>query len=159
MKSRTRRSPARGPRSRLPTWVTVLGMVLVLGELTGGAVLLAGGRGGLGALGLGTRTVVLTVDGACAVDAVTYRTPTRHGQFDITAGTSPEGIKDCFSHGGFTGPTLTKTVAVRSGGTVTISIFERNGVTALSCSITVSGRVLDHAQVEDGRAACRARIP
>lgn len=162
MTSRAERSPARAVLPRLPGWVTVLGVVLVLGELTGGAVLLAGGPSSLAALSGETRTVVLKVDGACGSDDATYRTPTGDGQFDITVGRSPEGLTECMSHGSPTTPTLTKTVAVPAGGTVTISIFNGTGDPdlPLTCSITVNGSALDQVQAGDGkRATCRARIP
>jgi hypothetical protein len=92
------RSPARAVLTRLPGWV-ILGLVLVLGELTGGAVLLAGGRDGLTALGGATRTVVLQVDGACDGDTATYTTPTGDGQFDMPAQTPPLSLANCVSHG------------------------------------------------------------
>lgn len=55
MRSRTTRSPGRPASSGPPGPVTVLGVALVLGELVGGAVILAGGRSGLAALGGGSR--------------------------------------------------------------------------------------------------------
>lgn len=163
MTSRPGPSPARARLSRLPGWVPVLGAVLVLGELTGGAVLLAGAPGGLAALGGETRTVVLEVDGGCAGDSAAYTSPAGDGHFDMSGQTavgSPSG--GCVSHGSPTNPPLRMTLAVPAGGTVTISTFNRYGDASfpLICLITMHGAVLN--QVSDasrGRATCRAKIP
>ena len=142
-------SPARAALSRFPRWLTALGLVLVLGELAGGAVLLAGGGG--------PRTVVLQVSNAYSGDTATYRTPTGDGQFDMPADTPPLG------QGGYSepGPTLTKTVTVQAGGTVTISTFNGYGGMPLTCSITVNGKVLSQVPADGfwARATCRARVP
>ena len=87
------RSPVRAALSRLPSWVTALGIVLLLGELTGAAVLaegLHGGRrsshGGTGSTAM-MQTVVLRVDGGHAGcnppnscgPQVAWHTPAGHG--------------------------------------------------------------------------------
>lgn len=153
-------APARMAPSRLPGWVTVLGAVVVLGELAGGALLLGapGSAGGLAALTGGTRSVVLQVEGSCAGDGARYTTPAGDGHFDMPA---QEGLINCFTHGGPSTPVLQKTVTVRAGGTVTISTFNGYGSYPLTCSITVDGQVLSQVQNDGiwGRATCRAKIP
>lgn len=149
MTSHPGRSPARARTSRLPGWVPVLGLVLVLGEVTGGAVLLAGGGG--------PRTVVLQVSNAYSGDSATYTTPTGDGQFEMPADTPPLG------QGGYeeAGPTLSKTVRVQSGGTVTISTFNGYGGSPVTCSITMNGAVLSQVPADGfwARATCRAKVP
>lgn len=163
MKSGMQRSPVRAARSRLPAWVTVLGLVLVLGELAGGAFLLAGDPGGPAALGGPARTVVLQIIGGCSGDSATYTSPAGDGQFDLSTQTavgSPSG--GCVSHGSPTNPPLRKTVAVPAGEMVKISTFNvyGSGSFPLICSITVDGRVLSQVPNDGrGRAACRAKIP
>lgn len=148
------RSPVRAALSRLPGWVTALGLILVLGELAGGAILLVAPS--LAALGGGPRTVVLQVENAYSGDSATYTTPTGDGQFDMPFETPPLG-QGSYSE---SGPTVTETVTVPAGGLVTIHTF--SGYEGrLGCSITVNGRVL--SQVTTGgfwdRATCRAKIP
>lgn len=160
MTPRATRSSLRSALSRLPGSLTALGVLLVLSELTGGAVLLAAGPGGLAALGGPQRTVVLTVDGGCYGDGATYTTPAGNGQFDITLGRE-DGPVDCYTHGGFSGEPLTKTVTVPAGGTVTMSIYNHKGFYPLTCSISAGGRVLNKVPVGNPgeRGTCRARIP
>lgn len=158
MTARAARSSVRAALSRLPRWLTALGVVLVLGELTGG-VLLAAGPADLVALGP-HRTVVLKVDGGCYGDRATYRTPTGNGHFDITLG-QEDGPPDCYTHGGFSGTPLTKTVTVPAEGTVTVTIYNHQGLGPLTCSIVLDGGELDEAEARDGgeSATCGARIP
>jgi hypothetical protein len=158
MTSHADRSPARPALSRLPRWVTALGLVLVVGELTAGAAALAKRAPGLAWLGGRTRTVVLQVEGSCAGDSATYTTPTGDGQFDMPA---QAGLINCVTHGGPSTPTLQKTFAVQVGGIVTISTFNAYGSYPITCSITVNGQVLSQDPNDGfrGRATCRAKIP
>ncbi|MDN3360070.1 hypothetical protein QWU11_46425 [Actinomadura sp. DC4] len=153
-------SSARAALTLLPGWVTVLGLVLVLGELTGGAVLLARSRDGLTAPGGAAQTVVLQVTGACAGDTATYTTPTGDGQFDMPAQKPPRSLANCVSHGSPTTPTLQKTVNMQPGGKVTINTFNGYADFPLTCSITMNGKVLSQVVNNEfwGRATCWARI-
>lgn len=142
--------------SRLPRWVTALGLVLVLGELTGAALLAKGPRGlatGPGVL----RTVVLRVYAApvqgitchhCS-PMVSYSTPTVSG----TGGAMGDG--------GRMVPFIT-TVRVRSGGTVTLD-GSYVGAQSITCSVAVDGKVVTKNtdnQATDGPAAhCQSVIP
>ena len=158
MTSHANQSPARAALSRLPGWVTALGMALVLAELTADAVVLAGGWGGLAVLGGETRTVVLQVGNVYGDDSATYTTPTRDGRFDVPAEARPLG-QGSYSE---PGANPTKTVAVRPGGIVTIHTFSGTGA-AVTCSITVDGKVLSLTTPEADpvwtSGTCRARIP
>jgi len=156
---------ARAALSRLPRWVTVLGIVLVLVVLTGIAALLVIGISGLEVrLGLTrTVTVVLKVDGepaqtlqggiACNMHGtgpcptpadtgtVTYTTPTGGATYQYTALPS------------------TRKIQVPVGGVVTLDAS--SDVDALFCLILLDGKVLGQgSSPNDGnRTTCRAAIP
>lgn len=157
----------RAALSRLPRWVTVLGIVLVLGVLAGIAALLATGNSPLaGRLG-GTRTVtvVLKIDGelayllqsppiACnghggpcdpsvyvSTGTITYTTPTGTETYHYTA------------------LPATRTVQVPAGGVVTLDASSE--VDVVGCSILMNGKVLSRTwpAKDTARTACRATIP
>ena len=171
--------------SRLPRWMTALGIVLSLGELAGAAALWAAGTEGVPRTaaarqaphgpgspatvpGGGTRTVALEVDGvgmpsglipqgtACR-PSCDPRQPSVGGPVDYT---TPAGSID-------EDPTLpfTTTVRVPAGGAVTLQAYpwmNAYGVAyQVTCSILLNGRVLsrDTSTGPGGRATCRARIP
>lgn len=149
MTNRPRPAQARASLSRLPRWVPVLGVVLVLGEVTGAAILLPGGGG--------PRAVVLQVSNAYSGDGATYTTPAGDGQFEMPADTPPLGQASTWQ----AGPTVSKTVSVPSGGTVTISTFNGYGGMPLTCSISVNGTVVSKVPADGfwARATCRATVP
>lgn len=148
----------RGAVSRLPRWVTVLGLVLVLGELVG-AALLAKGPGSLaiGAPG-GIQTVVLQVDHVpvqgipcspyCS-PMTEYTTPTGSGTYTAT---------DDALHA----LPFRKTVRMRADGTVTLE-GSYVGDQSITCSITVNGKVLsrhtNNGSSNAPSAHCQSVIP
>ena len=145
--------------SRLPRWVTVLGLVLVLGELAGAALLAKGpGSLGIGAHG-GMRTVVLRVDHVpvpgipcspyCSQE-VDYSTPTGSGTYNA--------MDDRLRALPFA-----KTVRVRAGAIVTLD-GSYVGDQSITCSITVNGKVVsrntDNVSSSNGPVAhCQSVIP
>ena len=172
------RSGARAALSRLPRWVTVLGIVLVLAVLAGTAAVLAIGTSGLeGRLGL-TRTVVLriyaeprhpvdtilcnphssvTTEPGCNPYSpfsglVWYNSPTSGGSYQYTA---PSTDRYTVLH--------TWRVRVPVGGFVTLdSTGGGSGAEVVGCSILLDGRVLSrHISTFDspGGPTCQARIP
>lgn len=161
MTSHSDRSLARVALSRLPGWVTVLGMALVLAELAAATVPLVTGRGGLAAgphggtgRSAGMRTVVLDIANAHRDDSATYTTPTGDGRFTMPAETRPL----------IPGAIVAKTVGVQAGGIVTIHVVPGTGGTAgLTCTIMVNGGAVSQATAEYGGfrswATCRARVP
>ena len=131
--------PSRPALSRLPRWVTVLGLVLVVLAV---AALLAKGPIGraIGGHG-GMRTVVLKADDVpvpgipcgqspCAPE-VRYTTPTGSATYD---GDIHDPSRSSLLP-------FTKTVRVRAGGTVTLDAAYI-GAQWITCSITVNGTVV-----------------
>jgi hypothetical protein len=126
---------ARAALSRLPTWVPVLGVALVLGEL----IAAAGVRTPRPA---GTETVVLRVDGVTGGPSLSYETPT-------------ESATDNSRNMPFV-----KEVRVEAGGSVTIHTFSGTA-DPVTCSITVNGKVLSRVTSHGfwDKTTCHSKIP
>jgi hypothetical protein len=123
---------ARVALSRLPAWVPVLGVVLVLGELTAAAGVLTARS---------TETVVLRVDGVPGGPSLTYETPV--GGAAVRARNTP----------------FVKEVRIRAGGSVTIHTFSGTN-DPVTCSITVNGKVLSRMTSHGfwDRTTCHSKI-
>jgi hypothetical protein len=143
--------------------VTVLGIVLVLAVVGGGAALLAIGTTGLEArLGLTrTVTVVLKVDGELADLSQTPICNGHGGPCDFPADTgtitytTPTG-STTYQYAGLPS---TRSVQVPVGGTVTLDAS--SDVDTLTCLILLNGKVLNQgwSPKDVNRTACHATIP
>lgn len=167
--ARPGRPQARAVLSRLPRGVTALGIVLLLGELAGGALLAGCAHGPASASPAphgttpaipyprdGTRTVVLRVDG-------------KYRPIPDTSGCQDGNVPPRFCEVTYTTPAGSKTTYVDSlpfvttirvpvGATVTLSEFVL--ADPLTCSITVDGAVLSRFTSHRGPdPSCRATIP
>lgn len=158
--------------SRPPRWLTVLGIVLLLGELTGAAVFLAAGPhgetrpragpnggtqptagfpGGTADRGA-AQTVVLRVDGV--PDPSCQQEPGRC-MSDVTY-SRPTGTATVYS-----GPLpFVKEVPVPPGGIVTLTGASVS-MERLACSITVDGKVVSQTATRNAlnAVACHAMLP
>jgi hypothetical protein len=125
--------PARVAPARLPAWVAVLGVVLVLGELLTAAGVLTSHP---------TETVVLRVDGVPGGPNLTYDTPA--GSATVRAKNMP----------------FIKKVRVKAGGSVTIHTFSGTD-DPVTCSITVNGDLLSRMTSHGywDRTTCHSKIP
>lgn len=141
--------------SRIPRWVTALGMVLLVAELTGAAALLAAGPHAGRAIHAApspqagtptapgtrgeTRTVLLRVDGeplrgyTCTpVPPVPCGPEVGYGPAPPEAGTPPFRPVHL---------PFTRKIQVKAGGSVTLNAYAMT-VTWIRCSISVDGQVL-----------------
>jgi hypothetical protein len=152
------RSRARVALSRLPRWVTALGIAALAAELAAAAALLAVGPSRAVTWLDGTQTVVFRVDGVGVMNAqcappgscgpdMTYTTP--------AGGRTYRGTRLPF----------TRTVQVPAGGVVALDVS--SGVdTPVTCSITADGRLVSGATTYGDRnrggnstAHCHGTIP
>lgn len=159
---------ARAALSRLPRWVIVLGIVLVLVVVAGGATRLAiGTPSGLDVVLGRTQTVVLKVDGVPPPNDP--RTDCRGGSSGCDANGRPTPAVASVSYrtpGGTrtsqdVALPFTKTVQVPvNGGVVTLDASSGDDIA--TCSILLKGRVINQAWAPNDmsqRATCYAAIP
>jgi hypothetical protein len=152
------RSWARAALSRLPRWVTALGIATLVAELTGAAVLLTAGPSRVVTWLHGTQTVVLRVDGVGVMNA--QCAPPGSCGPDVTYAT-PAGSR---TYRGTRLP-FTSTVQVPAGGVVTLNVSSEVD-TPVTCSIAADGRVLSGATTYGDRSSgglstanCHGTIP
>lgn len=152
------RSWARAALSRLPRWLTALGIVLVLGELAAAVLLAAGPSRAVPGTHGTMQTVVLRVDGVGVMNAqcaprstcgpdVAYTTPTSTRTY--------RGVKLPF----------TRTVEVPAGGAVMLRGSSEVD-TPVTCSITAGTQVLSRTTTYGSRngggrsiASCHGTTP
>lgn len=175
------RERSRAALSRLPRWVTALGIVLLVSELAGAAVLLAerpdlgtgaqagtaaGSHGGTQTGGThgGTQTVVLRVDGGPPVHDRCIPAPHdpcgAHVFYSIYSTRPGAGtIVPAPVHLPFT-----RTIRVEAGKSVWLNASSGTD-SQITCSITAGNRVLSKITavtqnfVEAGIAGCHTKIP
>lgn len=151
--------------SRLPRWVTVLGILLALVVLSGGVALLVTGSNVARPATGGARTVVLKVEGGLSPLAPKYKSgtackpdcdlPPAPGTASFVSYKTPAGFKV------YNAPTLpfSKTVQVPVGGLVILRAAPGSD-DPVTCSIVLNGRVLSQYTYDsDNGNSCEVRIP
>ena len=168
------RSRPRAAASGLPRWVTVLGIVLLLGEVAGAAVLLAGRPHRAAAPQAGTRTAAAPRGGTqqvvLRVDAVPMASDSC-----VPAPNDPCGPHAAYSTYATTPGTwtivpapvrlpFTRKIAVQAGKNVWLNANSGTD-SQITCSITAGNKVLsrvtafNQSGLASGTAACHSMIP
>lgn len=166
MTSHPGRSRLRRALSRPPGWLTVLGLVLMLGEIAGAAMLAGCAHGVTHATAAphagtplpqnGADTVLLRVEGKVQIPpgagvCAAMTVPRRYCEVTYTSPTGGNKIN-------VNSLPFVKAIRVHPGGSVTLSEFVL--ADPVTCSITVDGQVLSRFTSHGGPdPSCRSTIP